>query len=262
MAAAKPLPSNKTPVKAGRPFAAFDIDGTLIRWQMFHAIVHHLGKEGYILRSTHDRIRAARMEWKNRHATNGFKQYENILVEAYKEALQQIDTAAYNTIVDGVFDEYKDQVFTYTRDLLASLKQQNYLLFAISGSQQEIIAKLAAYHGFDAAVGGELVTKDGAFTGAINTPIFDKAAVLRQLIAQHGATTKGSVAVGDSLSDIAMLELAETPIVFNPDQSLFAEASQRHWQVVVERKNMVYTMNYHGQGYVLAATDGRSATLS
>ena len=234
-----------------KPFAAFDIDGTLIRWQLFHAIVHHLGKRGFIPQAAHDRIRQARAEWKRRTTNDGFAAYEAVLVQEYIAALKGVDEADYNAIVQDVYDEYKDQTFTYTRDLIRDLKARGYTLLAISGSQHEIIDKLATHHGFDVAVGATLEQIDGKYSGAISTPIFDKAAVLKQLIAEHGLTTEGSYAVGDSKSDAPMLEMVQNPIAFNPDRAFFEIAKQRGWKVVVERKNMVYELEPNLGGYLL-----------
>lgn len=235
-----------------RKFAVFDIDGTLIRWQLFHAIVHSLGKQGYILRSTHDKINAARMHWKNRETNEGFRAYEKVLVEAYLQVLTSIDPADYLRTVDEVFHEYKDQTFTYTRDLVHKLKKEGYLLFAISGSQDEVIQRLARHHGFDAAIGSEFVQRDGAFTGEVDTPIHDKKAALERLVKQFDATFEKSYAVGDSPSDAAMLELVENPIAFNPDRGLFEIAQKHQWPIVVERKNVIYELLPQNDSYVLS----------
>jgi len=234
-----------------RKFAVFDIDGTLIRWQLFHAIVHALGKQGYILRGTHDKINNARMTWKNRETDEGFRAYEKVLVEAYLQVLTTIDPAVYLHIVDEVFHEYKDQTYAFTRDLVRSLKKQGYLLFAISGSQSEVVNRLALHHGFDAAIGAEFVQKDGAFTGEVMTPIHDKKSALERLVKQFDATYDGSYAVGDSPSDAAMLETVENPIAFNPDRGLFEIAKKNRWPIVVERKNVAYELNPGKDGYTL-----------
>lgn len=226
-----------------QPFAVFDIDGTLIRWQLFHAIVHALGKKGHILRRTHDRIHHARMAWKNRNTNEGFSAYETVLVEAYLQALTTIHPDDYAVIVHEVYEEFKDQTFTYTRDLVRSLKEQGYVLFAISGSQHEIVEKVAQYHGFHAAIGAKLLQKDGMFTGQVDTPIFDKKAALDRLVEEHKVTWQQSYAVGDSMSDAPMLAAVTHPVAFNPDQKLYAEAVKHHWPIVVERKNVVYEIS-------------------
>ena len=235
-----------------KPFAVFDIDGTLIRWQMFHAIVHHLGKHGYIDHVTHNAIRAARMTWKNRASNESFSHYESLLVHAYIDSLQAIDPVKYNVIVNEVFDEYKDQLFVYTRDLQKQLKADGYFLMAISGSQDEIIQKLATYHGFDDAVGATLVQKDGAFTGEIITPVHNKAAALETLVAKHGLDYTNSIGVGDSGGDISLLQTVARPIAFNPSAELYDTAIANGWEIVVERKNVVYQLQKDDHGYRLA----------
>ena len=148
-----------------------------------------------------------------------------------------------------MFDEYKDQTFTYARDLIKQLKGEGYVLLAISGSQHEIIEKLAKHHGFDAAVGATVELDqqiDGKYTGNIDTPIFDKAKVLKQFIKTHNLTTTNSYAIGDSKSDVPMLEMVDHPIAFNPDREFFAIAKEHGWKVVVERKNMVFEMGLRG----------------
>ncbi len=210
-----------------KPFAVFDIDGTLIRWQLYHAVVHKLGKAGQLGPGDFEAINAARMEWKNRRDSDGFHAYEELLVEKFKATLPLIDPAVYDNVVQEVFDEYKDQIFTYTRDLVVELKGKGYLLFAISGSPQEVIALLAKHHGFDDAIGGSFERKDGHFTGAYTTPIFDKKAALDTLVTKHGATYKESYAVGDSASDAAMLAVVTHPIAFSPDQNLYRIAKEK-----------------------------------
>jgi HAD superfamily hydrolase (TIGR01490 family) len=243
---------------AGQPFAVFDIDGTLIRWQLFHAIVHSLGKYGYIPAAAHQHIREARAEWKKRTTDTGFATYEKVLVKEYIAALKGINTHSYQAVVQDVFEEYKDQTFTYTRDLVKRLKADGYVLIAISGSQHEIIEKLATHHGFDIAVGATLEQIDGAFSGHIDSPIFDKAKVLKDTLAASKLQTKGSYGVGDSMSDAPMLELVDNPIAFNPDRRFFEEAQTHGWKIVVERKNMIFELVRQADQYVMqSSTDLR-----
>ena len=225
-----------------KKFAVFDIDGTLIRWQLYHAVVHKLGKAGQLPPGDFEAINTARMEWKNRRTNEGFHGYEELLVERFKAALHSIDTVAYDQAIQEVFDEYKDQIFIYTRNLVAELKGKGYLLFAISGSPQEVIKLLARHHGFDDAIGGVFERVGGRFTGQTTTPIFDKKAALDSLVQKHSATYTESYAVGDSASDAAMLQSVTHPIAFSPDQNLYKIAKKHGWPIVVERKNVVYEL--------------------
>jgi len=236
-----------------RPFAVFDIDGTLIRWQLYHSIVQELAHRGLLGGNAIQTINEARMIWKQRSHSESFKAYEEVLVNIYNDAVQDIAVKDYLSAVDRVFEIYKDQVYVYTRDLIRKLKAENYLLFAISGSQQEIVQKLADYYGFDVALGTEYEQQSGRFTGKIVGGVLgNKAELLVKLIKQHHVMTEKSVAVGDSEGDISMLEMVEQPVAFNPSARLFATAKERGWKIVVERKNMIYELEASDGSYILA----------
>ncbi len=235
-------------------FAVFDIDGTLIRWQLYHAITHELGKLGFLPTGSPEELRRARMEWKNRNSVNSYHVYETLMVQKFQNALKDIPVEAYDTAVEIVFQTYKNQVYTYTRDLIPELKSQGYLIFAISGSPQEALDKLGAHYGFDEVVGPQYERKRGAFTGKVELTHTRKGTILQELVTKHGATWQGSTAVGDSPSDIAMLELVENPVAFNPTKDLYELATAKKWTIVVERKNVVYHLSPGGKRYVLRSS--------
>lgn len=238
-----------------KKFAVFDIDGTLIRWQLYHAVADNLVKLGFIAPVKFRAIRQARMVWKRREGSEPFKKYEMELVKLYGDILSEISVEQFEQASQAVFEEYKDQVYTFTRDLIADLKSKGYLLFAISGSQTQIIAKMAAYYGFDDFTARVDSHKNNRFTGESVTPIFNKDAVLRRLVRDNGADFTGSVAVGDSATDIKMLELVETPIAFNPESELFKHADKNGWKIVIERKNMIYELEKSDGKYELVKTN-------
>lgn len=243
---------------AQRPFAVFDIDGTIIRWQLYHAIADQLAGAGQLESKSYDKVRQARMNWKRRQHQGSYVEYEEALVEMFMEALKTIHTSELQRAYQTVISEYKDQVYTFTRDLIYNLKDKGYLLFAISASQDEIVKMLADYYGFDDARGTIYKTKGGYFSGEFDLlKSGRKPEVLNELAAKHNATWEGSIAVGDSESDIAMLAAVERPIAFNPTRDLFNHARVQNWEIFVERKNVVYQLEPDNGSYKLAEADGR-----
>lgn len=243
---------NILPTKASKPFAVFDIDGTLIRWQLYHAVADALVRFGYFDPVKFEEVKQARMLWKRRTSEESFSHYEHRLVKAYEEVLKTLTVAQFEEAAEQVFEEYKDQVYTYTRQLITDLKKRGYLLFAISGSQAEIVEKIVRYYGFDDYIGSHYETAEGHFTGKIETARFAKDKLVKRLAHKHGCDFKDSVAAGDSESDIPMLSIVENPIAFNPTKSLFAHAKQQAWPIVIERKNVIYKLEPKGEHYILA----------
>jgi HAD superfamily hydrolase (TIGR01490 family) len=235
-----------------RKFAVFDIDGTLIRWQLYHAIVDELVTQGSIKAANYQAVEQARDTWKRRGHVSSFDSYEQALIKVHDAAVDSLSIEDYQKAVDAVFEAYKDQVYTYTRDLIRSLKQEGYVLLAISGSHQDVIQKLAEYYGFDEAVGPTYGRKDGHITRPLKPVYGRKAIILKELVKKHDLSYEGSIAIGDSATDIDILKLVEKPIAFNPTRDLFAHAKAQHWQIVIERKNVIYELeaDKHG-GYRL-----------
>lgn len=234
---------------ADRPFAVFDIDGTIIRWQLYHALADNLARKGELSAEQYEQVRRARMDWKIRTSPDAFQTYEHTLVRLFDAAIAHIPIKDLQQACQEVIHEYKDQVYTYTRDLIQQLRTQNYLLFAISGSQAQIVEQLAAYYQFDDFGGSVYQTKDGRFTGHKELMLSErKPEYLKELTKKHQASWEDSIAVGDSEGDIPMLSAVEKPIVFNPTRKLFSHARKHHWPVTIERKNVIYRLEAEQNG--------------
>ena len=235
-----------------KSFAAFDIDGTVIRWQLYHAIGYAMAKQGLIDPVVYQKVRDARMNWKIRDNDDAFLEYEGQLVVAFDLGLKDLPVEKFNKLVDGVFAVYHKQVHTYTRNLIDELKTKDYLLFAVSGSPDMIVKKFVEHYGFDDFAATNYQIKDGKYTAEKDISLGKKSELLSKLIAKHGAVQTGSIAIGDTESDIGMLELVVQPIAFNPTKKLFQHAQQQGWKIVIERKNMVYEMEQIDGKYLLA----------
>lgn len=236
-------------------FAVFDIDGTLIRWQLYHVLVDKLAERGALGDNAKELLHESRMSWKRRENPDAFKQYEKTLVKMYESAVHNLSTEMFDEIVTKVIDEYKDQTYVYTRNLAKQLKNEGYFMLIISGSHHELIEQIGKYYGFDDWRGATYVRAGTGFSGEKNSPVKDKKAALEEMVAAHKLSNKDSVAIGDSASDISMLELVDNPIAFNPDRTLLKTARENNWPVVVERKNVIYNLKPQNGTYQLDIKD-------
>lgn len=235
----------------GRKFAVFDIDGTLLRWQLYHSAVNTLAKRGLLGERTYEELRSIRSSWKNREHPEAFKEYERHMVKMYDAAVSGVPVSEFEAAARQTVAEHKQQVYTYTRDLISTLKKDGYFLITISGSHKEMVEELAEFYGFDDFAGSTYEIRNGVFTGEKEIAAKDKARYLNEMILRHNLSTKDSVGVGDTASDIAFLEMVDNPIAFNPDQHLLKTATDRGWKIVVERKNVIYELEQSGGVYKL-----------
>lgn len=233
-----------------RPFAVFDIDGTIMRWQFLHAMVDVCAKHGYVDQEDFQKIINARTTWKRRSLS--YTEYEQTLVKALPALLAKISPKHFDEIAHEVFETYKDQTYTYTRDLLRKLKSDGYVLLTVTGAPEEVANRFAKYYGFDDFAATVHHQENGTFTGKITVKAFDKRGTLQTMLDEHRLQLAGSIGVGDSQSDIPMLEMVETPIAFNPDKQLYDHAREHGWKIVVERKSIAYELENQDGNFILA----------
>lgn len=223
-------------------FAVFDIDGTLIRWQLYHALVDRLAKRGHLGEGVYERLQDSRMGWKVRNDDEGFYKYEIELIQAFDSSVEGLDEKVFDTVVEEVFEQYKDQIYTYTRDLIKRLKMEDYFLIAISGSHKELVARIAEYYDFDDYMGTDYSRSGAKLKAEVFVASHHKKELLEEMIEKHNLSLKDSYAVGDTSSDAPMLAMVENGIAFNPDKKLYKLANENGWKIVVERKNVVYEL--------------------
>lgn len=240
---AKPRTSFSHGVKQKRPVAVFDIDGTLFRSSLFLELVETLVEEGVFPSDARDAYEKERVRWLDRKGD--YEAYVRKAVDMFRSHIKGVPFDVADAASTKLLKDKKNRVYRYTRDLAKRLKKKGYFLLAISHSPRFIVDVFGFEFGFDKMYGFFYETgANGRFTGRVEDEdlIRNKAAVLTRAVRKEGLTLKGSVGVGDTESDIPMLELVDTPIAFNPNKKLFAHAKKRKWKIVVERKDVIYEM--------------------
>lgn len=234
-----------------RKFAVFDIDGTIFRWQLYHELVFDLVDHGILPATIRTQIAPLLSDWHNRTAKSAYIDYELELVRIFAGHLKGLSVVDFKAGAQRVIKRSGDKVYTYTRDLLASLKEQDYTLIALSGSFIQIVEPFAKKYQFDHWVGAQCKIEHGQFTGEVEWSYDKKGENLAQLVSKYDLSFEDSIAIGDTPSDIPILEQVACPIAFNPNEELFKHASKQGWQIVVERKNVIYQLKPDAFGYRL-----------
>jgi HAD superfamily hydrolase (TIGR01490 family) len=239
-----------------QPFAVFDIDGTIFRSSLFLEIVYRAVEKGILPRSIKQDITEAKDAWLKRRHSNAYEEFIMTTVKSFDRNFAGADASKMREVAREVVDEYHQYTYVFTRDLLETLKAKGYFLIAITGSIEEVAVEFTKRYGFDYVRPTYLYKDDnGKYTGGFSAADSDKQAELNKIINENSLVLKGSYAIGDSGSDISMLGLVDNPIAFNPDKNLFNAAVEKGWQIVIERKNMIYQMEKKDGSYVLAKTN-------
>ena len=221
-------------------FAVFDIDGTIFRSSLLIELVERMVEEGLF----NPKIRSAYSEeyqkWLDRRGS--YDDYIRKVVEVYVANIKGVRLTDAMEVAERLMLFHKNRVYTYTRDLVAKLRSTHYLL-AISHSPYHVVEPFCRKWGFQKvyAMLYEVDEKE-IFTGEVEYEDFmkQKNKVLERAIDKEGLTLRGSIGVGDSDGDIPMLKMVSRPIAFNPNKELYKAAKRNRWEIVVERKDMIY----------------------
>jgi HAD superfamily hydrolase (TIGR01490 family) len=222
--------------------AFFDIDGTLFRSSLLIELVDTLILGGFFPSEAKEEYSERYDAWRNREGS--YEDYIEAVINTYRTHIKGVFYGDLADLGRQVVAVKRRQVYRYTRDLIKKLKQEGYYLVAISQSPKTVLDDFCTQYGFDKVYGRvyELGPQD-RFTGVMIDEhlIKNKASIVKRVFDNNPQLTKeGSIAVGDTEGDIPLLSSVENPICFNPNHSLYQQAKRMKWEIVVERKDVIY----------------------
>ncbi len=224
--------------------AFFDIDGTVFRSSLLVELVEQLIEEELFPATAFYTYEESHRKWLNREGS--YEDYINDVVETFLTHIKGVHYGDFADVGRRVVAAKSKKVYRYTRDLLDELKRDGYYLVAISQSPKTILDDFCEQYGFDKVYGRvyEIGPQD-RFTGEVADEhlIRNKATIVKRVFERHQELHKeGSIAVGDTEGDIPLLESVERAICFNPNQALYTHAKRVGWEIVVERKDVIYKL--------------------
>ncbi len=224
-----------------KKIAILDIDGTVFRSSLLIRLLDILAFQKVCSRKVHKDIMQIRSEWFNKKIS--YEQYQNKLVEVLKNNIAGIKQSTIKKYSKQLVKLQKSIYFNYTHKIIKKIKK-DYILVAVSGSLTETLEELNKYLKFDYIFGTHFEVKNGLYTGIIlDEPVKDKKSFIELFVKNNNLTLKDSIGIGDTDADIGMLELVDNPTAFNPDLDLYEHAKKKKWEIVVERKNVIYKIN-------------------
>jgi HAD superfamily hydrolase (TIGR01490 family) len=222
--------------------AFFDIDGTVFRSSLLIELVDALIACEAFPKEALAEYSEAFEAWRDRRGT--YDNYINALIRTYLKYIKGVHYSVLADVGRSVVEVQGSHVYRYTRDLIKTLKSDNYYLVAISQSPKTVLDDFCLRYGFDKIYGRmyELGPQD-RFTGiVIDEHLINNKANIVKRVFEHNSelTNEDSVAVGDTEGDISLLESVAHPVCFNPNQLLYSHAKRMGWEIVIERKDVIY----------------------
>lgn len=230
---------------AKKPLAVFDIDGTIFRSSLVIELTNTLIAAGIFPASAREDYRLSFEQWQNREGE--YEQYIQAIIRTFAKYATGAKENQVQAIAEAVIAKLSRRTYRYTRSLIKEL-QSTHFLIAISGSPEVIVREFAKVYEFDdySATGYEV--KNGRYNGVFDRSIHSKDKTLRKLVEKHELGLEGSIGVGDTESDVPFMKLTDRPVAFNPNAELLETARKLSWEVVVERKDVIYKLETANDG--------------
>lgn len=233
-----------------RKAAFFDIDGTLYREGLITEVFKKFVKYELVDASKwYDDVKPSFMRYDRRQG-----EYDDYLVKMigiYKNTLVGLDQVHILHIADKVISQKGERVYSFTRDEIMRHKNEDNLVFAVSGSPLELVEAMAKKYEFTDCRGTIYKTdENGLYTGEV-VPMWDhvsKKKAIEELALKYDIDLNESYAYGDTTGDFTMFELVGHPFAINPTRELLEKilstpSVKEKIRIIVERKNVIYEMN-------------------
>ncbi len=225
-----------------RRIAVFDIDGTIFRSSLLRELLEALITFGIFPYRAQEYYVHAYVRWLDRKGS--YQVYQRAVIKAYQRYIKGINQNMIRDTANHVMNFHRYRLYHYTKNMVRDLKRKGFYLVAISGSPQDIVEPFAKNLGFNKVYGRVFsVNKQNQFTGKISNQkdIESKDTILKHvLLSNKNLTLQGSIGVGDTNLDLPFLKLLEHPIAFNPNKELYFYAKKNKWEIVIERKDMIF----------------------
>lgn len=231
----------------GKVAAFFDIDGTIFRnslmIQHFRKMIQYEVIDPYLW---HSQVKKSYYEWENRFGD--YEDYLEELAEVYVNALKGINKNHIDFIANQVINLKGGKVYRYARSRIKWHKDNNHLVFFISGSPDFLVSKMAEkYNATEYRGSVYLVDENNNFTGEI-FGMWDsdsKQRAIGELVSKYDVDLDKSYSYGDTNGDYSMLKMVGNPIAINPNGALLKQIKENQeladkTTIILERKDIIY----------------------
>jgi phosphoserine phosphatase len=207
----------------GPRVAVFDCDGTLWGGDAGYGFLQWSLEQGLVSRSTSDWI-------DNRHrAYRAGQVSETVICGEMVQIYAGLRDQELRAAAARYFREFvRAHIFEEMVALTAALKAAGAELWAVSSTNRWVVAEGARAFGIpeERVLAAEVRVTDGVITSElVDVPTDEgKAATLRRVGLPHP-----DAVFGNSMHDLAMLEMARCPFPVNPSPALIEEATRRGW---------------------------------
>ncbi len=210
--------------------AFFDIDGTLLRGFIIRSFHEYLAEQGVVDVRYKDEIIG--ISDRNLRGELTYRETAERVPALFAESLRGVEVNLVETHAEAFMTSHvPGTLFSYSRALVAAMRETVDRVIALSGSPIEPIRRLHGL-GFHGEYGTVFERSGDFYTGRLESNLIlgeVKAEAARRIAVEHGVDLGRSVAFGDSDQDAETLGLVGLPVALNPSPSMRGICEDRGW---------------------------------
>jgi len=213
--------------------AFFDVDGTLVRTNIVHALAFYAVNQGSLFGTAWQAARTVAslpLFWAADQVNR--KAFNELFYRYYRGQTED----RLLTLSDELFESgLKPAVYPGSPALIAQARRAGCRIVLVTGALDFTVRRLAAHLGADDLLANRMRFVAGTATGQVVPPIIEgahKALVMRDYCLREGLRLDQSFAYSDSISDYPMLAVVGHPTAVNPDRKLARVARAYEWPIL------------------------------
>lgn len=210
-----------------RKIAFFDIDGVIYNGHIMLEQISSQEKKGLLIKGTRRKIFMETIKYKL-----GLKPYKDTANSMLNIHAMSLKGQNHKDIEKAVYEyalRHESNFYSYFKKLILSLQKTHDICLVTNNFQFtcQVFAKLFRINKYISSIAE---VKNGKFTGRVKLSLVGKKSMVSDLIRRYGK--KGSIAVGDSLNDMDMLDRVESPFIMESNKQTKKVAKNKSWTIV------------------------------
>jgi HAD superfamily hydrolase (TIGR01490 family) len=213
--------------------AFYDLDGTLVKTNLVHALLFQARNQQGILRSIR-KTASVVTSIPVFFATDMYSR--NVFQEKFFKSYKGESEDRLRFLSEELFEEViQPSIYPGAIDLIKQSRSLGLRQVLVTGALDFTVAPLARHLKIDDWITNRLEFVDGFATGRLLPPVMvnaTKASWIRMYAEKEGISLNDSYCYTDSISDLPMLSVVGHPTAVHPDFRLRSAALHNHWPIL------------------------------
>jgi HAD superfamily phosphoserine phosphatase-like hydrolase len=203
-------------------YALFDADGTLYGGYEIFRVMEYLTEQGCVYERDNNRVQSVQEHYLSKSIS-----YPEFVTSTLVEGANALDGRVEGWVSELTREYFDgdglDNLYPYVNDTLVTLRHAGVMNVLVTAEPDFIAAAIAETLGFDDYISSKFGLFGGRFTGAVDLALGrqEKLGAI-----ENRVMTNAVAAFGDSIGDVAMMELADVAFCIGADHDLRAIARE------------------------------------